>query len=341
MVKLSLQPNLTYMKYFVLTLLFILASCKKNSFEKATITPSKTDSISTDEQIKNYMSTIDTNFKYFNPQNIQYVKSTNSPTIDSIMKITAKGLNINKSVYKADFDNNGYTDLLVLGGWGETNHYSSYVVMNFGRKKKPKLIALNKDMQLLDIPKVLSIRNEPFLILYSSRNMRGTNPKISDTTSTKLIFKYGGFAEYSEKPSENHIEKIEFKTSPCFGTCPVYQLTINKNKSATFLAEHYNFNKDKRNNAFKNEGLFDTKINDIDYKQLVNLLNYIDFKNLKDEYSVSWTDDQTATLTITYDNGKTKTIEDYGMIGTYGLSSVYDLLAEMRFNQKWKKIKEH
>lgn len=329
------------MKYFVFIILFFLASCKKSSFEKATIIPTEIDSISTNEQIKNYLTNIDTNYKYFNPQSIQHVTSVNSPTIDSIMKITAKGLNINKSFYKTDFDNNGYTDLLVLGGWGETNHYSSYVIMNFGKKKKPKLIDMNKDMQLLDVPKVLLIKNEPFLMMYSPKKMRGSTAKITDTTSTKLTFKYGGFAEYNKNPFENHIEKVEFKTSPCFGTCPVYQLTINKDKSARFLAEHYNFNKNRRDTTFENEGFFNAKINDADYIQLVNLLNYIDFKNLKDEYSVSWTDDRSATLTITYGNGKTKTIEDYGMIGTHGLSSVYDLLAEMRFNQKWKRIKEH
>jgi hypothetical protein len=51
---------------------------------------------------------------------------------------------------------------------------------------------------------------------------------------------------------------------------------------------------------------------------------------------VGWTDDQTCTLKITYDNGKTKTITDYGKIGTYGLNRVYSILFSLRQNQKWK-----
>lgn len=49
------------------------------------------------------------------------------------------------------------------------------------------------------------------------------------------------------------------------------------------------------------------------------------------------TDDQTGDLKITFNNGKVKTISDYGMIGTNGLKILYEKLAELRFNQKWQK----
>jgi len=52
-------------------------------------------------------------------------------------------------------------------------------------------------------------------------------------------------------------------------------------------------------------------------------------------YRVSWTDDQTSTLKITYDNGKVKTIRDYGLIGTFGLSQAYKLLFDLRGSQPW------
>jgi len=68
----------------------------------------------------------------------------------------------------------------------------------------------------------------------------------------------------------------------------------------------------------------------------VNLLNYIDFETLQDNYAVNWTDDQTAKLKVTYDNGKVKSIRDYGLLGTYGLDRVYQLLFELRENQKWE-----
>jgi hypothetical protein len=73
---------------------------------------------------------------------------------------------------------------------------------------------------------------------------------------------------------------------------------------------------------------------------IVNILNYIDFKNLKDSYSVGHTDAPTAKLKVTYDNGRTKYIEDYGMRGNYGLIATYDMFRDLRFNQKWAKAEE-
>ncbi len=57
----------------------------------------------------------------------------------------------------------------------------------------------------------------------------------------------------------------------------------------------------------------------------------------KDKYAVNWTDDQASILEITFDNGKVKKIYDYGLIGTFGLDRVYQLLFKLRENQKWTK----
>ena len=48
------------------------------------------------------------------------------------------------------------------------------------------------------------------------------------------------------------------------------------------------------------------------------------------------TDGQTCGLKITYDNGKTKIIHDYGLIGTFGLDRTYEMLFNLRKNQTWK-----
>ncbi|MBK6499838.1 MAG: hypothetical protein IPG00_17450 [Saprospiraceae bacterium] len=71
---------------------------------------------------------------------------------------------------------------------------------------------------------------------------------------------------------------------------------------------------------------------------LIELINYIDFTNLKQDYYVDWTDDQDCTLKVVYDNNKVKEVRDYGLIGTFGLKKLYQQLFELRFNQDWKKI---
>ncbi|WP_419487875.1 hypothetical protein [Chryseobacterium bernardetii] len=84
--------------------------------------------------------------------------------------------------------------------------------------------------------------------------------------------------------------------------------------------------------------MFKSKIKISDFNTIEELLNYINFSKLKDFYSVSSTDNPTSELTITYGNGKTKKIQDYGLAGTYGLKKLYDLLFDLRFNQDWKRI---
>lgn len=336
------------MRYFLFVLLFAFTSCKKG-FEKAEIIPSKVDSLNNTIQIRNYLSVIDTNLRYFQPLSIQQLETDHAEIADSIMRILAKNLDIDKAYYKEDFDNNGYLDLLVLGGMGndytplpnELYTYESFAVINFGKVKAPKLISLRRKMHLLDVPEIVQSEEGPMLLIHSPEKMQGPDAKITDTISIKLAYHYGGFAEYNRQPVDNHIEKIEFESGACFGTCPIYKLTINKDRSAVFLAEHYNFDKDKKSYDYlKKEGEFKGKINAADYENLTGLLNYIDFKHLKDNYHVTWTCSATATLTITYDNGKTKTISDYGFEGSYGLKSVYSILGDMRFNQKWEKVSE-
>lgn len=331
------------MKYIALLFLIILASCKQG-FEKAEVIPSKVDSLKTVAEIRDYLSVIDTNLKYFHPISIQQLETNYAENLDRNMRIIAKNLNIDKGLYREDFDNNGYTDLLLLGGFtekilfDELYSYNFFVIMNFGKQAPPKLISLRRKMQLLDVPEIVHSDEGPLLVVYSPEKMHGPDAKITDTISIKLAYRYGGFAEYNKQPIDNHIEKIKFESGSCFGRCPIYTLTINKDQSAEFLAEHYNF--PDSNDVYKKEGLFNGQINTSDYKELINLLNYIDFKNLKDQYSAGGTCGPTVSLTITYENGKTKTISDYGMSGTYGLKSVYAVLSDFRFNQKWEKVPE-
>src|SRR5690554_6561818 len=132
--------------------------------------------------------------------------------------------------------------------------------------------------------------------------------------------------------SNHKIEKIEYSTTMCFGTCPVFSLTINSDKNAEWNAEKYS----KINNKEVN-GKFHSKITKKQYNKLIGLLNSIDLEKLKDESEVDWTDLQSSTLKIAYDNGKVKSIHDYGMRGTDDLKRIYQLLFELREIQKWKK----
>ncbi len=86
-------------------------------------------------------------------------------------------------------------------------------------------------------------------------------------------------------------------------------------------------------------GTYKTTLKTVDLDALKGLLNYIDFPKLQDKYYVSWTDDNTAVLKITYDGGKVKIITDYGLQGTYGLRHLHKMLDSIRLNQRWDRVR--
>lgn len=62
----------------------------------------------------------------------------------------------------------------------------------------------------------------------------------------------------------------------------------------------------------------------------------MDFPNLENTYALNRSHTTDCVLKITYGDGKTKEIKDYGMLGTYGLMKVYEIIFDLRFNQEWK-----
>ena len=75
------------------------------------------------------------------------------------------------------------------------------------------------------------------------------------------------------------------------------------------------------------------------YNKIISELNALDFPNLKDSYTENATDCSTYIITVTYDNGKVKTINDYCRQGPKGLLAVYEDLFILESSQKWKEIK--
>ena len=225
-----------------------------------------------------------------------------------------------KSWTKADFDNNGYTDILIIGESGR----DSVVVLDIGKNNFVYKNLTKEIFPQCSLPVVVNKENQALINYYEDgkyyKNGTQLNPKV-------LIYKFWDFVEINSSFQTHQIEKIEYKTSGCFGTCPAFELTIDSNKNATF--KPVAFNKKKK-------GTFKGTIRNFEYDELTGLLNYIDFPNLKDSYAVNWTDDQSSQLIVTYDGGKVKKINDYGLIGTFGLSRVYKMLFYLRDNQSWK-----
>lgn len=336
-------------KLFQIGLFFLLLSCTNNGkIQKQNKVETLLDKLTTKNDIELYIRKKDTFYKKYKLKNIpQTYPARNSTEFLAL----AKKNNIINSFEKADFDGNGYTDLLAIGDNQDCIQvdlkdtlseiscgYDPIVIMNFPKNKSLIYPLANNFKDIL--PKVLHFNGGDFLKLYQTEYHgileKYINLNKKSDLEKKLTYKFNGFIEYNPSPKHHKIEKIDYLTSMCYGTCPIFNLTLARNSNFEFFAERFNFTEDREWKK-EPEGYFKSSFSKNDFDELCAILNYNDFSNLNDYYTVSWTDDQTSILIITYDGGKTKMIRDYGLQGTFGLQLVYKKLFDLRTKLKWQK----
>lgn len=221
--------------------------------------------------------------------------------------------------FKLDLDANGSTDLLVNGKYlyavtyeGNGKYTSHFINGESFPHKKYTLLT------------IIHPNSKPLLVVRSYTTLRRP---IEDTTKPDtLTLRSGDFIEYHPTPAKLQIRQIKFSTSGCFGSCPIFELVVQANRTAKYHAIRYN----------KSAGKFDTKIDTATYNRLVASIQYLHLPTLKDSYQVDWSDDQTVNLEVTFSDGQVKKIRDYGAIGTSGLANLYAQLYRLRESQSWK-----
>jgi len=228
-----------------------------------------------------------------------------------------------RSFYKLDIDRNGLTDLLVNGrntfyvlDAGDGDYSANYLDRNASLPGKFSFFAL------LDT----SDRNTKIVLGHAKEFNPGINTvKLAFDT---LIFKFGGFIEYNTDTLQYlNFQSISIKTSQCFGRCPIFSITVHSDGAADYNAIKYN----------EETGEFAGQVPQEDLNLLTGLLKYINPQKLKNSYSVNWTDYQTATTTIEF-NDKEIQVKDYGEMGSYGLMRLYSILFSWRKKQTWEKL---
>jgi len=221
---------------------------------------------------------------------------------------------------KSDFDKNGETDLYVcFTTWKRFPDFNPQVVMSF--KGDSFRVYRIGDQERCDLAVPVIVDDTPALIRYKLHyGGFGKVPRKVSMTQDTLIYRNTYFVEWNRKQTHYSIEKIEFSTTHCYGTCPAFNLTILPNGNASFDGEL----------SLDNNGKYNTVVDSGILSELFELVNYIDFPLLNDAYACDVSDQQLVTLVITYDGGKLKSVTDYGLIGTFGLSLVYKSLYQIR-----------
>jgi len=302
----------------IFTVLFLLVS--------QTLLANKIDSIQTDQEALSFLKTLDKRFTSEKYRQVQIL-----PTDSIRQKLSCNGIFDKwqiKNWEKADFNNDGRTDIIITVYW---YNFDVFAVIDKGNNTF-ELLQLSKDVfQNCELAKPFKIGKQQLLVFYrKKREYVKNNKNLFETKEIgqidTLIYKFGNFVELNKNPSHYKIDSIQFRTSGCLGTCPIYKIEIDKNRNAQYTAIVYN----------PKQGKFESVLTKESYNKVIQLINYLSIDGLKDDYQVTWTDDQTAWLRIKFSDGTVKEIRDYGLIGTFGLSSLYQLFSELRENQDWK-----
>jgi len=144
------------------------------------------------------------------------------------------------------------------------------------------------------------------------------------------------FVGQTGKSSTNE-DQITLERTACFGTCPVYKLTIKSDGSVMFQGERFT----------KTTGPATGKISASDFRALVNEFNQVDYFSLADAYLPGTkecpnriTDMPSATTSIRL-NGRTKAVAHYYGCGSEGavgkLTALEKRIDEVVGTQKWIK----
>jgi hypothetical protein len=276
----------------------------------------KIDALETDEEVEEFLQKLNKDFGAF------YVAPIKQLYPDTVYQKIADSLGV-KPWQKTDFNNDGLTDLLVYGILG----VQKYLIVVMDKGTKFSIRYLNRGLSSNPyLPTVKTLNQQTLLILHTSCEFcKNQSQKIIKTDT--LAYQFGDFIEANFNVKDHHIAQIDFSTSTCYGTCSVFELSLKSDGSAVYNAIENN----------PKNGKYTATIDTANYNEIQSLINYIDFQNLENYYKVNWTDDQSSKLVITYSDGKTKTITDYGMYGTNGLALVYNKLFALRKKQDWKK----
>ncbi|MCE3076141.1 DUF6438 domain-containing protein [Chryseobacterium gwangjuense] len=261
---------------------------------------------------------------------------TGNTLVDSTNKIK-KVLNDEnfKSIYEADFNNDGKIDYLVNLSYKKSLDSNDVIKNYIAKDNYQTIVLLSRDkgytflnpgkgnIYQIVAAKIIQYKNQPFIKMIRYHTDFDSSTEIFDVDT--LMIKNNELMEYYSKIKKHKIKKIIFTQNKLFSTKKIYRLTLTED-SLLLNSDHY---KNLRGN-FSGEGY-------AGFQKLANDLNEVNFSKINDRYPF-WSDDFFVATEITFDNGKSKEIYDYNGKRYLWLINFYEKIDTLMAKQKWVEI---
>jgi hypothetical protein len=153
---------------------------------------------------------------------------------------------------------------------------------------------------------------------------------VSNVPTTYKPLYSGGLTEEDAKTLRGSLpyDSINIRRTPCFGTCPVYELVLHRDGSAELNAQAH----------LPRLGKFIGEVRIHTYGRLCYLIESSRFHEMSSSYRANWTDSSTCIVTVT--SGTTvKAVSDYGGVGPIQLWAIQELLDAVKAEIEWKAAK--
>ncbi len=134
----------------------------------------------------------------------------------------------------------------------------------------------------------------------------------------------GGGETQAERRAGVQITEITLERTACFGTCPMYKVTLKADGTFTYVGQEYVEHKGTYTGRFYG------------FNRLAQLIEKYGYFNMRDNYSVSMTD-LPSTVTSVVRNGRRKKITNYGDSGPVELWAIERAIDGVLANTKLEK----
>lgn len=137
----------------------------------------------------------------------------------------------------------------------------------------------------------------------------------------------GKDASEKDRRGGEQITEVTLERTACFGTCPVYKITLRRDGTATYVGREF----------VERKGTYSGKI--YGFERLAQLIESRGYFNLKENYTVNATD-LPSTLTSVVRAGRRKSVTNYGDTGPVELWGIETAIDGMVTNIKWQKVSD-